>query len=171
GQRRNEGPEGALAHGIADHRGHGLLHGWTGNIGTASSTCAPPADWNSDFHRHIESVMPDLFDLETRQTLGDGAVLLRGRALDVDAALRSVIETVARQAPFRRMVTPGGFQMSVAMTNCGRAGWVTDRSGYRYDTRDPESGEAWPAMPPVFLDLARGAAGDAGFPDFVPDAC
>src|SRR5262249_372107 len=70
GQRRNEGPEGALAHGIADHRGHGLLHGWTGNIGTASSTCAPPADWNSDFHRHIESVMPDLFDLETRQTLG-----------------------------------------------------------------------------------------------------
>jgi len=115
--------------------------------------------------------MPDLFDLETRQTLGDGAVLLRGRALDVDAALLSVIETVARQAPFRRMVTPGGFQMSVAMTNCGRAGWVTDRSGYRYDTRDPESGEAWPAMPPVFLDLARRAAGDAGFPDFVPDAC
>ena len=115
--------------------------------------------------------MADLFDLETRQTLGDGAVLLRGRALEVDAALLAAIETIARQAPFRRMVTPGGFTMSVAMTNCGRAGWVTDRSGYRYDARDPESGKAWPAMPRRFLDLARGAASDAGFAGFVPDAC
>ena len=115
--------------------------------------------------------MADLFDLETRQTLGDGAVLLRGRALEVDAALLAAIETIARQAPFRRMVTPGGFTMSVAMTNCGRAGWVTDRSGYRYDARDPESGKAWPAMPRRFLDLARGAASDAGIAGFVPDAC
>jgi alkylated DNA repair protein (DNA oxidative demethylase) len=115
--------------------------------------------------------MADLFDLETRQTLCEGAVLLRGRALAVDTTLLAAIEAIAAQAPFRRMVTPGGFEMSVAMTNCGRAGWVTDRTGYRYDPRDPESGAPWPAMPEVFLTLARDAAADAGFADFTPDAC
>ncbi len=115
--------------------------------------------------------MADLFDLETRQTLCEGAVLLRGRALAVDTTLLAAIEAIAAQAPFRRMVTPGGFEMSVAMTNCGQAGWVTDRTGYRYDPRDPESGAPWPAMPEVFLTLARDAAADAGFTGFTPDAC
>jgi alkylated DNA repair protein (DNA oxidative demethylase) len=69
------------------------------------------------------------------------------------------------------MVTPGGFRMSVAMTNCGTAGWITDRRGYRYAAIDPESGEAWPAMPPLFADLASRAAAAAGFPGFAPDAC
>jgi alkylated DNA repair protein (DNA oxidative demethylase) len=115
--------------------------------------------------------MADLFDLETRQTLREGAVLLRGRALAVDTTLLAAIEAIAAQAPFRRMVTPGGFEMSVAMTNCGQAGWVTDRTGYRYDPRDPESGAPWPAMPEVFSTLARGAAADAGFAKFEPDAC
>jgi len=115
--------------------------------------------------------MADLFDLESQQTLREGAALLRGRALAVDTALLAAIDAVARRAPFRRMTTPGGFQMSVAMTSCGRAGWVTDRTGYRYDMRDPESGKPWPAMPGAFLALARGAADDAGFAGFVPDAC
>ena len=115
--------------------------------------------------------MADLFDLDSKQVLRDGAALLRGRALSVDAALLESIETIAGQAPFRRMTTPGGFQMSVAMTSCGRAGWVTDRSGYRYDERDPESCKPWPAMPQVFIELARGAAHDAGFAGFMPDAC
>ena len=69
------------------------------------------------------------------------------------------------------MVTPGGYEMSVAMTNCGRAGWVTDRSGYRYSAVDPETGRAWPIMPPMFLVLATGAAKAAGFSGFEPDAC
>ena len=115
--------------------------------------------------------MADLFDLETRQTLCEGAALLRGRALAVDTTLLAAIEAIAAQAPFRRMVTPGGFEMSVAMTNCGQAGWVTDRTGYRYDPRDPESAAPWPSMPEVFLSLARDAAADAGFADFTPDAC
>ena len=115
--------------------------------------------------------MPDLFDLETRQELREGAVLLRGRALAADAALLAAIDAIARQSPFRRMVTPGGFEMSVAMTNCGQVGWVTDRTGYRYDPRDPESGAAWPAMPDVFRRLARDAASEAGFKDFTPEAC
>ncbi len=115
--------------------------------------------------------MTDLFDLEATQKLQDGAVLLRGRALPVERALLAAIDRITAQAPFRRMVTPGGFQMSVAMTNCGSVGWVTDRTGYRYDSRDPDSGAPWPAMPDVFLALARDAAEDAGFTGFVPDAC
>jgi alkylated DNA repair protein (DNA oxidative demethylase) len=69
------------------------------------------------------------------------------------------------------MLTPGGFRMSVAMTNCGALGWVTDRSGYRYDSVDPDSGRNWPAMPDSFLQLAQDAAAHAGFDGFVPDAC
>jgi alkylated DNA repair protein (DNA oxidative demethylase) len=115
--------------------------------------------------------MADLFDLEARQRLREGAVLLRGRALPVDKALLAAIECISAQAPFRRMTTPGGFQMSVAMTNCGSAGWVTDRTGYRYDPRDPVSGAPWPPMPDVFLALARDGAAEAGFAGFVPDAC
>src|SRR5664279_3751670 len=69
------------------------------------------------------------------------------------------------------MVTPGGHAMSVAMTNCGAAGWVTDRSGYRYDVNDPEVEKPWPAMPPSFCRLAGQAALEAGFPGFAPDAC
>ena len=115
--------------------------------------------------------MADLFDLEARQKLQAGAVLLRGRALPVEESLLAAIDRIAAQAPFRRMVTPGGFQMSVAMTNCGSVGWVTDRTGYRYDSSDPDSGAPWPLMPDVFLALARDAAEEAGFTGFVPDAC
>jgi alkylated DNA repair protein (DNA oxidative demethylase) len=115
--------------------------------------------------------MADLFDPEARQKLREGAVLLRGRALPVDRALLAAIDRISAQAPLRRMTTPGGFQMSVAMTNCGSAGWVTDRTGYRYDPRDPDSGAPWPAMPDVFLALARAPADEAGFAGFVPDAC
>jgi alkylated DNA repair protein (DNA oxidative demethylase) len=61
--------------------------------------------------------------------------------------------------------------MSVAMTNCGRAGWVTDRKGYRYTSTDPETGRPWPAIPLIFEDLAMRAAAAAGFTGFAPDAC
>jgi alkylated DNA repair protein (DNA oxidative demethylase) len=115
--------------------------------------------------------MPDLFDLKAKQELQEGAVLLRGHALPLAAKLLATIDRIAAQAPFRHMVTPGGYKMSVAMTNCGSAGWVTDRTGYRYDARDPESGAPWPAMPDTFLALAGDAAEEAGFAGFVPDAC
>ena len=83
----------------------------------------------------------------------------------------NAIDVVAARAPFRNMVTPGGHRMSVAMTNCGDFGWVSDRRGYRYEGADPESGRPWPAMPSCFLDLAARAARAAGYDDFVPDAC
>jgi alkylated DNA repair protein (DNA oxidative demethylase) len=105
------------------------------------------------------------------ERLGPGAVLLRGFAARVEDALLEGLRQVAAAAPFRHMVTPGGYRMSVAMTNCGPLGWVTDRTGYRYAATDPESGQPWPEMPNAFLQLAASAAAQAGYPAFVPDAC
>jgi alkylated DNA repair protein (DNA oxidative demethylase) len=116
----------------------------------------------------------DLFDDQPeprRETLAGGAALLRGFARDEAETLIGAVDGIAAAAPFRRMMTPGGFTMSVAMTNCGAAGWVTDRRGYRYDRCDPRTGLPWPAMPPAFADLARRAAAVAGFVDFHPDSC
>ncbi|HTV79916.1 MAG TPA: DNA oxidative demethylase AlkB [Steroidobacteraceae bacterium] len=103
--------------------------------------------------------------------LGPGAVLLSGFACAAAPQLLAAIEDIDRRAPLRRMHTPGGFQMSVAMSNCGTAGWVTDRTGYRYTATDPDTGEPWPAMPPVFMELAVSAAAAAGHARFAPDAC
>jgi alkylated DNA repair protein (DNA oxidative demethylase) len=105
------------------------------------------------------------------ETLGAGAMLLRGFALSEVKALVKGVELVAAKAPFRHMITPGGYRMSVGMTNCGRAGWITDRRGYRYDALDPETQRPWPAMPPAFQRLAMRAAEAAGFAGFAPDAC
>jgi DNA oxidative demethylase len=106
-----------------------------------------------------------------RETIADGAVLLRGFVRPHEHELLAEIEAITAAAPFRQMVTPGGHQMSVAMTNCGSLGWVTDRSGYRYDAIDPASGQPWPTMPPLFRELAEKAATEAGFAGFAPEAC
>ena len=103
--------------------------------------------------------------------MAERAVLLRGFARPFEADLIADLRAIVAQAPFRHMVTPGGHQMSVAMTNCGSVGWVTDRPGYRYDGVDPESGNPWPAMPPSFRALAGQAAAQAGFDGFSPEAC
>jgi alkylated DNA repair protein (DNA oxidative demethylase) len=118
----------------------------------------------------------DLFEsvadiLPAREAMAEGAVLLRGFARPVEAGVLAALRDIEAEAPFRRMFTPGGHQMSVAMTSCGCYGWVTDRSGYRYDGADPESGKAWPVMPAVFRHLAENAAREAGFAGFAPDAC
>jgi alkylated DNA repair protein (DNA oxidative demethylase) len=102
-------------------------------------------------------------------SLGAGITLLRGFA--DSSRLMPLIESVAAAAPFRHLVTPGGQTMSVAMTNCGTVGWVSDRSGYRYDTHDPLTQRPWPGMPSEFRELALAAATHGGFPDFAPDAC
>ena len=116
----------------------------------------------------------DLFDAgdaPTEEPLGAGAVVLRGFALADESALLAALERVVAKAPLRHMVTPGGFRMSVAMTNCGSYGWVSDRTGYRYDPVDPASGAPWPEMPGAFSSLATRAAARAGFADFAPDSC
>jgi DNA oxidative demethylase len=119
----------------------------------------------ADLFANIEAPGP------IRETMGEGAVLLRGKALPVEDDLIAAVAAVTARAPFRRMATPGGFIMSVAMTNCGAAGWVTDRTGYRYDRIDPETGKPWPDIPGAFLRLAAEAAAEAGYRDFTPDAC
>jgi len=117
----------------------------------------------------------DLFEsdagVELQQYLAAGAVLLRGFATAESAALAADLRRVLARAPFRHMVTPGGLSMSVAMSNCGSYGWVSERTGYRYDAIDPESGKPWPPMPESFLKLAGDAASAAGFAGFAPDAC
>lgn len=105
------------------------------------------------------------------EALRPGVSLLRGFALPVVAELREAILGVADGAPFRHLMTPGGHAMSVAMTNCGGVGWVSDRRGYRYEDRDPETAVRWPAMPEYFRKLAREAASAAGFEGFSPNAC
>jgi alkylated DNA repair protein (DNA oxidative demethylase) len=105
------------------------------------------------------------------ERLEEGAVLLRGFAAAQSPALVEEIERVAQAAPFRHLVTPGGYTMSVGMTNCGRVGWVSGRGGYRYDPINPETGAPWPPLPAAFLDLAVRAAAEDGFPGYDPDAC
>lgn len=105
-----------------------------------------------------------------RIELDDGATVLSGYAADRAAALMATIEAINAVAPFRQMATPGG-RMSVAMSNCGSAGWVADTRGYRYTAEDPLSGQPWPKMPEGFAALARQAASAAGFDGFSPDAC
>ena len=117
----------------------------------------------------------DLFAADTPEledeVLDPGAMVLRGFASAREAALKDDVARVTAAAPFRHLITPGGFRMSVAMTNCGELGWVSDRRGYRYDPVDPESGARWPALPESFRALARDAAARAGYAGFVPDAC
>lgn len=105
------------------------------------------------------------------EPLCEGVVVLRGFALANEPLLLQAIDTIAAQAPFRHLITPGGFRMSVGMTNAGSLGWVSDRRGYRYDPIDPDSGKPWPPIPDIFLELATAAAARSGFSGFVPDAC
>ncbi|MDP3607292.1 MAG: DNA oxidative demethylase AlkB [Polaromonas sp.] len=106
-----------------------------------------------------------------QQALAPGAALLRGFARETVPALLAALEDVLAAAPLRHLVTPGGHTMTVAMSNCGALGWVSDRRGYRYAKDDPLSGRPWPAMPAGWRDLAARAAADAGFDGFAPDAC
>lgn len=121
--------------------------------------------------------MNDLFDSlpmeegEGDVTLAPGAMILRGFARPYETALVDAFRAVIADAPFRHLITPGGYRMSVAMTNCGSVGWVSDRSGYRYAPTDPDSGKPWPAMPDGFADLAAKTAAQVGFAGFRPDAC
>ena len=113
----------------------------------------------------------DSDSLQSRERLEEGAVLLHGFAAAAGPLLFEEVTQIAQSAAFRHLVTPGGYTMSVAMTNCGRVGWVSDRTGYRYDPEDPQTRAPWPPMPAVFLNLAAHAAAEAGFEHYDPDAC
>ncbi|MGO4312141.1 DNA oxidative demethylase AlkB [Pseudomonas sp. KB_15] len=128
-------------------------------------------------HEPMNPLTFDLFaDAEPEQQprceqIGEQSYVLRGFALPWLERLLPALEAVLTAAPFRQMVTPGGFTMSVALSSCGTFGWTTDRSGYRYTRHDPQTGQPWPGMPEVFFQLAQAAALAAGFTDFAPDSC
>src|SRR5579864_1391496 len=105
------------------------------------------------------------------EEIAPGAFVLRGFALSMETAVLGALREVTAAAPFRNMVTPGGYRMSVEMTNCGALGWVKERNGYRYDSLDPESVKRWPVMPGAFREFAERSAAAAGFQEFRPDAC
>lgn len=107
----------------------------------------------------------------SREQIGEQSYVLRGFALPWIDRLLPELRSVLAQSPFRRMVTPGGFTMSAALSSCGALGWTTDSAGYRYSAVDPRSQQPWPALPEALRQLAVQAASAAGFADFVPDAC
>ena len=109
--------------------------------------------------------------LPARESLAPGAVVLRGFAESQSAALLTALQDITARSPFRCMSTRGGYRMSVAMSNCGTTGWVSDPTGYRYDSIDPLTSAGWPPMPPGLLELATAAAAAAGFERFSPDVC
>jgi len=117
----------------------------------------------------------DLFETlpsrDETETLAPGAAVLRGFVRGSEPALLHEVARITAASPFRHLITPGGFEMSVAMTNCGELGWVADRTGYRYDAVDPVTHRPWPHMPDAFRQLALAAAARAGFESFRPDAC
>ncbi len=150
---------------------------WSCPVGLNRPEC-PRSVQNIPLAAHpIIDVTPDLFDdlppptESVQDTLAPGAVILRAFARAQDAELLQAIEVVLAQAPLRYLQTPGGYTMSVAMSNCGALGWTSDPQGYRYAGRDPLSRQPWPAMPAAFMDLAQRAAAQAGYAHFQPTAC
>jgi alkylated DNA repair protein (DNA oxidative demethylase) len=119
----------------------------------------------------MQDLLSELPVRRSREPIGDGAVVLRGFVAAHGSELLCAVERIGAAAPFRHLTTPGGYTMSVAMTNCGELGWVSDRSGYRYQRVDPLSGETWPEMPALFRSIAAAAAEEAGYACFSPDAC
>jgi alkylated DNA repair protein (DNA oxidative demethylase) len=108
---------------------------------------------------------------QNQEEIASGAIVLRKFALSNEELLLTQLQDVLLKAPLRHMTMAGGFRMSVAMSNCGSLGWLTDKTGYRYDAIDPLTTQNWPPIPDVFLKLAAKAAAQAKFFNFLPDAC
>ncbi|MGE8352759.1 MAG: DNA oxidative demethylase AlkB [Pseudomonas protegens] len=125
-------------------------------------------DWPANLGLFSDS---DLQQPARIEVLGPQSRVLRGFALPWIEALLPQLDAVLAGAPFRHMITPGGFTMSVGLSSCGQLGWTTDSNGYRYSPIDPQSQRPWPAMPEVFRELAEMAADAADFKGFNPDSC
>jgi len=103
--------------------------------------------------------------------LGPGTTFFHGMIVSEAPAILEQIRQISEIAPLRHLITPGGKKMSVAMSNCGTLGWVSDHAGYRYQASDPLTQKSWPAMPALFLALAQRAAERAGYSGFQPNVC
>ena len=99
--------------------------------------------------------------------------VFRPKLLDLagQTALWDGLQGVLRAAPVTKVITKTGGYTSAAITNCGDAGWWSDRRGYRYETNSPGTATAWPIMPESFLKAVARAVLGTPWPDFSPDAC
>ncbi|MEM8853560.1 MAG: alpha-ketoglutarate-dependent dioxygenase AlkB [Pseudomonadota bacterium] len=82
------------------------------------------------------------------------------------AVLDAVMAVVAQAPYFTPRMPRTGKPFSVQMTNCGPLGWVSDRSGYRYQPTHPETGRPWPPIPDALIAVWQ----QVGAPS-VPEAC
>lgn len=87
------------------------------------------------------------------------------------AALIGSVADALAAAPLMRPIAPWGKPLSARMSNAGALGWVTDRTGYRYQPHHPETGAPWPPIPPALLDLWRESAAARGEAWRDPDCC
>jgi len=115
----------------------------------------------------------DLFPEHSTEpvAIAAGAYWLPGFALPVMPTLWQMLQQHLAAHPAQQMMTPMGYLMSVATSSMGHWGWVGRSQGYGYLAYDPVTGQPWPAIPPVILQLAANAAAQAGYSDFVPDSC
>lgn len=115
---------------------------------------------------------PDLFgEMKEKIVLADGAYYLKGFARDIADNLTEALQQLLAVHPPQKMMTPMGYQMSVLTVSLGDVGFVSSQAGYAYTNKNPHSQLGWPAIPPLFLDLAAHAASKAGYEDFIPDSC
>jgi DNA oxidative demethylase len=133
----------------------------------AASTVATSRTRTRASALHTQALLPR----SALESIGPDAKLLPGFALQEAGALREQLQEMLAISPWRHMHTPAGQRMSVAMTNCGRVGWISDRAGYRYQSIDPHSGRPWPQLPLAWCQLATRAAARAGFERYEPDMC
>ena len=109
----------------------------------ASSWCRPAVPFNGE--------------ALTSLAVAPGVTLWREKfsRAEQQALLDAVMARIAR-APFYRPVMPGsGKEFSVQESNFGPLGWVSDKTGYRYQPTHPVTQEAWPDIPAMLLDLWR----------------
>lgn len=94
-------------------------------------------------------------------------VQLWPQALDQtqQSELLGAVLSAVEEAPFVQPTMPRtGTPFSVAQTNFGTLGWVSDRAGYRYQKNHPKTGRPWPPIPPMLLRLWHAALPDAPDP-------
>lgn len=82
--------------------------------------------------------------------------------------LVAILRDVDIAAPLFTPAMPRtGKAFSVRMTNMGPLGWVSDRTGYRYQSTHPEQGTPWPMIPERILTVWHKVS---GYPH-PPEAC
>lgn len=87
-----------------------------------------------------------------------------------DALLKEIHKIVAETTLLQPTMS-NGRALRLKLTNAGRWGWWSDRSGYRYVDRHPQTHKPWPPIPLWVKTLAGQLANEAlGVERFDPDS-